>query len=150
MSKNNLPLVVDPVRRIAIAVTSGSETVGDPSLGACPTTKYPKGPVFVHQVQVNRRQLVMFPERSHTPLPIDGEFVTWLLMVRSEYHPKTEAVGEHVAFCELSLPAEIDEEGYVTAWAERIVLEPVRLDQSRPQERALIEEEIIVPVSRRR
>jgi hypothetical protein len=147
-NKKNLPLIIDPVRRLAFVVTSGSSATGDPTLE--PTTKYPKGPVVAGQIRVNRQQLTLFGDSRFAPLPLKEETITWLLLIRVEYRPKNETAGEHVAFCELSLPSEINEKGFVTSWAERIILEPVKLDQPRRRDDDDDEVEFDVPVTRRK
>ncbi len=147
-NKKNLPLVIEPVRRIALVVTSGSAATGDSTLE--PTTKYPKGPVVAGQVQVNRRQFLLFGESQFSPLPLQSELITWLLLIRVEYRPQNEDIGEHVAFCELSLPSEINEKGFVTVWAERIILDPVKLDEPRRRDDEDEEFDLDVPVTRRK
>ncbi len=145
---NNLPLVVDPVRKIGIAITAGKDGVG--KADRCPTTKQPKGAVTRGLVMTNKGQMNIFGnDRRFVPMPDPSDITTWLLLVFTEYKPRNEDVGDHVAFCELSLPAEIDEEGYITEWTERLILEPVRIDElpALPQEDD-DEEDLDVPVTR--
>lgn len=147
---SNLALIVEPVRRIAIAVTAGSRATGIADLS--PTTKHQKGPMIQDQVLVNRRQLLLFKDdRRFLPTPRLDERLTWLLLVRAEYNPRTASTGDHIARCELSLPAEINEDGFVIKWWERIILEPVRLDQVPAPKwtEGDLETEFDVPVRRR-
>jgi hypothetical protein len=149
LNKKNLPLVVDPVRLNAIVVTSGSAATG--LADREPTTKYPQGPATAGQVKVNRQQGVLFGEARFMPLPLKNEFVTWLLLIRVEHKPQDDgSVVEHRAVCELSLPAEINEKGMVTAWAERIILDTVKLDEPAQRKDDDEEEELDVPVTRRK
>lgn len=123
--KRNLPLTIDPVRRTAIVVTSGSPNTGDPE--RVPTTKNPKGRMTANQVKTNHRQLILgFPDAPRLiPLPGKAETITWLFLIFAKYNAKTE---DFTAKSELSLPGAIDPKGYVCEWAERIILEPVLLD----------------------
>jgi hypothetical protein len=123
--KNNLPLTIDPVRHTAIVITSGSAATGDPK--RMPTTKYPKGRMTAGQVKINQRQLtLLFADKPKlVPTPHRSELFTWLLLIRPEYDPKRERFLAHF---ELSLPAAIDQKGFVTEWEERIIFTPVILD----------------------
>lgn len=146
---NNLPLVVDPVRKVGIAVAAGTDGVG--KLGRHPTTKQPKGAVARGLIVANRGQMNIFgdDDRRLVPMPKASDITTWLLLIFTEYKPRSEDAGDHVAYCELSLPKEIDEEGFITKWAERIILPPVRIDEppALPQEDD-DEDDLDVPVSR--
>jgi|SRR5580693_8726482 hypothetical protein len=148
-NKNNLPLTVHPVRHLGILVTSGSPGTGDPD--GEPTTKYPKGPMTASQVKANR-QLLLFGDTPRVlRVPRKDDVVTWCLLVYAVFYPRNETIGTHIAKCELSLPAAIDEDGYVCEWGKRIILEPVRLDDI-PTRRDIGDEdggEIDVPVKRR-
>jgi hypothetical protein len=123
--KNNLPLTIDPVRRTAIVLTSGSAATGDPA--RTPTTKYPKGSMTAGQVEVNQQQLALFfaDKPKLVPTPRRSELFTWLLLIRPEYDPRHE---RFLAHCELSLPGAINPKGWVCEWEERIILQPVILD----------------------
>jgi len=133
----NLPLTINAEKKIAIAVLLGDPGTGDldkAMAGISPTTKWPKGAELASQVQVNMKQLPMlFEDRPRlTPQPRSGEIVTWLLLIYPVFQPDalpgSSVVGSHVAYAELSVPAELDENGFVTRWLERIILNPVRLD----------------------
>jgi hypothetical protein len=150
--KNNLPLVIEPVRHIAIAVTSGNPDTGERA--GEPTTKHPKGPMIAGQVEINQQQFSLFFRDAPrlVPIPRAEELLTWLLLVYATFQPHNESEGTHIAKCELSLPAAIDEAGYVCRWEERILLEPVRLDDvPRPGHAGEDEEDTgyDVPVTRR-
>jgi hypothetical protein len=152
--KNNLPMTVHPDRQIGLLVTSGSPGTGDPK--KAPTTKYPKGPMTADQVRVNRQHTIfeLLEGRENVrflPIPISSQVVTWCLLVYAEFRPKDENIGTHIAMCELSLPAAVDEDGYVCEWSKRIILPPVRLDDVPTQHRLDDEDEgeIDVPVARK-
>jgi len=124
---HNLPLIVEPELGIAISVNAGSEATGMEDL--TPTTKHQKGQLLRDQVIENRRQLNLFAtDRQFIPTPQEFERLTWILLVRSTFNPRSSNEGEQVARCELSLPAQIDEGGFVSRWETRIILQPVRLD----------------------
>lgn len=122
-----LPLTVEPELGIAISVNAGSEATGVAGLN--PTTKHQKGRLLRDQVVENRRQLNLFEtDRRFIPTPEESERLTWILLIHSTYNPRSSNEGEQVARCELSLPAEVDEAGFVSQWETRIILQPVRLD----------------------
>ncbi|MBZ0273667.1 hypothetical protein K8I61_16635 [bacterium] len=139
--EGHLSTVIDPEGRLAITVASGDEGTGQAE--ASPKTKSQKGPATVAAVEQNSRQLSLFV-LSPAPTPIhqsDPERVTWLLLISR----RREEVR-----CELSLPAFIGEDDRVEDWAERIILEPVRLDPElltmEPEEPS---PEIVIEVNRR-
>jgi len=141
VNEKNLPLVVEPVLGIAIAVAAGDTATGLEEMQ--PTTKYPKGPVTERYIRVNRRQMPLFGEEEpmFVPTPTDAERYTWILLVYST---------PRVVRCEVSLPAEIDEDGYIVKWQERLILEPIILDEAAPvDEEPDGGDDIDVPVSRR-
>lgn len=149
---SNLPLVIEPRLGIALAIAAGSPATGLAEL--TPTTKHPKGPMTWNQVTVNRLQQVLFPDQSDLiPTPAEEERITWFLLIRTEYRPGIDDSGEHIARCELSLPAELDEHGFVSLWFERIILDPVTLDSvslpSDNDDEDQDEAEFDVPVTRR-
>jgi len=97
-------------------------------------------------------QMLLFTNRPRiVAVPRRADVVTWCLLVYAIFMPRDEALGTHVATCELSLPAAIDQEGFVTEWRKRIILDPVRLDDV-PMRRDIDDEEdgqIDVPIRRR-
>lgn len=118
INDRNLPLVVHPMTGVAIAVTSGDQHTGT---RLTPTTLHAKGATAFSYVSMNRRQALLFPaEQRFVPTPHKDERVTWLLLVSSQ--PPLVSV-------ELSLPASIDEDGYIDTWRERLILKPFQLDQ---------------------
>jgi hypothetical protein len=154
-NKNNLPLTVHAERQIGIMITSGSSGTGDRKRK--PTTKYPKGPMTVTQIRANQQatifDLLDSAEASRfVPMPEDeNAFITWCLLIYAEFRPRDESHGTHIAMCELSLPAEVDENGYVSEWTKRIIFPPVHLDDV-PTRRDFEDEdegEIDVPVARK-
>lgn len=107
---DNVPRTVHPSGRFAMVVNTGDEGTGD--LDSDVSTKYRRGPVSRKAVQVNG-QLVLF-EAAGFDSPT-GERSTWFLLV----HCTTDQMRS-----ELSLPRTVDEDGRITAWAQRIPLPP--------------------------
>lgn len=104
---------------IGIAVASGNEAVGVPD--AEPTNKSPKGRNTVAAVEANR-QFELFPipvVESKESDDKDGE--TWILL-----HYFDARKSERRA--ELSRPRDIDDDGRISAWYERIILTPLSID----------------------
>lgn len=104
---------------IGIAVASGNEAVGIPNME--PTNKSPKGRNTAAAVETNR-QLELFPipaAESKETDDKDGE--TWILL-----HFYDARKGERRA--ELSRPRDIDDDGRISAWYERIILTPLSID----------------------
>lgn len=140
--ENKIPLIIDPLGRLAIAVATGNSDTGSAETSS--KTKYPKGPATMAAVAKNAEQLAFdFYEQSIRIQPKrTSDCLTWVLLFR-------RCSGE--IRCELSLPSKIGEDGRVVDWVERIILPPISLDDgSGPkiyEEEAA--EDIVVEVSRR-
>ena len=110
----NLARTVHPDGHVAIVATSGDAMTGLPDHST--TTKYPKGFATVEAVQVNDQLALDLgdfdpaPDEDRSADPAGAQ--TWYLL----YH-----VGEEEFRVELSLPDAI-ENGWITRWAERIIL----------------------------
>lgn len=142
-STNGLETVVHAGGLLEIAVATGGGQTGH--VGGTPRTKYARGPATVAAVERNQMSLFetsdpivpgMAPART-TPMP------TWLLLV---------APGVHHVHCELALPNDIDNDGNITSWVERIILDPVARDPEPIVETPTVdgEPDVVVEVSRRR
>lgn len=116
----NLPLIVSPDGTMAIAVSSGDEYTGVAS--GTPQTQYPKGPVTIAAVGSNQLSLALFGQTpSAAAASADGPaWVLWFLLIANR--------GNELR-CELSLPDQIGDDLRVTGWVERIILDPIVLDQ---------------------
>lgn len=111
----NQASVVSPDGTVAIIATSGDEGTGD--LRRPAKTKYPKGDVTDRRVAANV-QLALF---GHDADPGSApERHTWVLLQHSD---------DDRVHAELSLPTGVDAVGRINNWSERIVLEPLVLDQ---------------------
>lgn len=117
----SFPLTVNEDLNLAIAVASGDEATGIPY--AHPTNRSKKGRNTVDAIEANR-QMGLF-EQVEEFLQVakddaDGN-QTWILM-----HYTDTTRGE-IRF-ELSLPADIGDDGRITSWAERILLGSISFD----------------------
>ena len=106
---HNFERVVHPARPGAIAVAVGTSGVGT----AEPMrTRYPRGRALREEVAARQLQFWQTdPEAFPPSVPS-----TWLLV----YH--IDRTAEEIRV-ELSLPLNIDREGHVTSWRERILLD---------------------------
>jgi hypothetical protein len=123
----NYATVISPDRKTALGVAAGDECTGRDGLTPC--TRSPKGPAT--RRALDRNQLTFSDFADHFPKParrlVTGlQRQTWLLL-----HYVDEDEGE--IRLELSLPSEMDDQGRIVAWRERIVLEPIpRLPEALP------------------
>lgn len=124
---NKLEVAMRRDGRVAVVVGTGDAMTGIYSVDAGmdwrdrePRSKYPKGPATLRAV-LNNQRAPRFDFAAVTAQPSRGGIVvaTWVLLV---------AVDEHEIRAELSLPKSVDEENYVDAWHERIILEPIIRD----------------------
>jgi hypothetical protein len=134
----NFSTVVSPNETVAIAVSTGDEQTGRQG-DTEPRTKYPKGTVFLAAVNRNV-QLSLFGEMI---VEIDGTVLsktkTWTLLMRTDAFAKEVRV-------ELSLPAQIGDDGRVNAWSERIIFTPFNFGDNLPGDDDPPIEGIDVPV----
>lgn len=123
----NYATVISPDRITALGVAAGDECTG--RLEMTPSTRSPKGPATRRALDGN--QLTFSDYADHFPRPsrrlVKGVHrQTWLLL-----HYVDEEEGE--VRLELSLPAEMDDQGRIVEWRERIILEPIpRLPEALP------------------
>lgn len=110
-------LTVHEERKLAISVASGDEGTGNPS--AHPTNRSRKGRNTVDAIEANR-QLELFEQLPPERVDDEGK-QTWVLM----HH--TDTVKGEIRV-ELSLPSSIGNDGKITAWAERIILDSIPFD----------------------
>lgn len=116
LDDGNYELTVNPDRSIAIAVASGDE--GTSSATRTPSNKSPKGRYTVNAVETNR-QADMFAELLPTATVTEKNVATWVLL----HHVTADKI-----FAELSRPNEIDNDGKIISWSERILLGEIPLD----------------------
>jgi hypothetical protein len=114
----SFPVTVNESLNLAIAVASGDDATGNPY--AHPSNRSKKGRNTIEAIEANR-QMVLFEEflqeiKAHA----EGN-QTWILI-----HHTDTARGE-IRF-ELSLPAEIGNDGKISSWSERILLGSISFD----------------------
>jgi hypothetical protein len=111
----NLPLTVNKTGNLAITVSTGDEATG--RLDGNLSTKSSKGPRTADAVTVNAAQTTLFGDIRLRPedLKDKGGMMTWILL----FHRDNET---HEVRSELSRPTNMNAEGYVDEWAERIIL----------------------------
>lgn len=110
-----LPRTIDPTGSFAIIVSTGDSATG--VVGMTPTTKRARGPAVTEAIARNTNQLSLFPDLDE--LAVADQQLTWMFLV----HASPSEIRS-----ELSLPAAIDENGFVDSWVHRILLAPVVLD----------------------
>ncbi len=118
----SFPLTVNEDLNLAIAVASGDEATGIPY--AHPSNRSKKGRNTVDAIEANRQMglfenIVEFLQQAKND--VDGK-QTWILMHYSD--PRGE-----IRF-ELSLPADIGDDGKITSWSERILLGSISFDDN--------------------
>lgn len=140
----NFATVVHPSGSHAITVSAGNSSTGRED--ETPWTRSEKGPAAHDAVTRNQLQPGFeLIEPSFLPFALAAEpMQTWFLL----HYVDLEADEIRV---ELSLPATINQEGYLTSWSERIVLDarpltPFHLDLG---DRGDDDGDIDVPVGRR-
>jgi hypothetical protein len=128
-NSGGVELVISPDRRSAIMVSSADANTGTLTH---PTNKNDKGP-NVQKTVSGGSQLSL--ELSLPPTTTDRQdevasrnFKIWWFL----YHVD-EKNGE--LRCELSLPAEISSKGYVSRWADRIIIPAIVLSSTTPEPR---------------
>lgn len=141
-NERNYSRTVHPEGRIAIAVATGDEATG--IVGQMPCTKSAKGPSTLDALEVNRNQMWLpglepasFSEDQETA---DEQVTTWILLV---HHGKDEVR------CELSLPVDIDRDGKVGVWRERIIFPAIPLDSTAVELTPPLQPDIDVDVKRK-
>jgi hypothetical protein len=108
--EGNFATIVSPDQKIAIAVASGNEDTGIEH--AVPTTRSSKGPNKAAAVVINSGQLDFFLAEA-TPVDDAYKRATWMLLFHT--------YGDEIRG-EPSLPVQMDEEGHISIWKERIIL----------------------------
>jgi len=107
-------VVINAEDTLGIAVASGDEATGNPD--ATPSNKSPKGRYTVMAVDANR-QADMFADMLPTKVPT-SELETWFLLHHFDAKKKERRI-------ELSRPFDMDADGKIIEWSERIILTPL-------------------------
>ncbi|MBV8362011.1 MAG: hypothetical protein JO189_29375 [Deltaproteobacteria bacterium] len=113
----NWPTTVHPDKLLAIAVSSGNADTGKET--ANPSTKALKGPKTARAVTINANQPWLPDFELEEEVAPEANLPTWLLLFYA---------AEKELRAELSLPVNIDSEGHVSAWRERVILPALPVD----------------------
>jgi len=118
----NFSRVINDELGVAICVSTGDEKTGLRLPGEAPRTKYPKGTFTANAIESNLSFSFMadlMPTQFEEATVVPEGLATYMLLIAR--------MGNEVR-CELSLPNAVDTDGRVHEWAERIILNPVKLD----------------------
>jgi len=119
-NSRNYATVVKPDGSIALAAAAGDAWTGKHGPNQHPSTRSAKGPATRDAVGLNVQLRFEDISGSFPPAqPVSG-VETWLLLFYWDESAEEIRV-------ELSLPKEMNQQGYVTAWHERIILTPIPL-----------------------
>lgn len=110
-------LVINESDTLGIAVASGDEGTGVEA--GYPSNKSPKGRYTLKAVDANR-QADMFAEMLPSQ-PAPSELETWVLLHHFDPRRKERRI-------ELSRPSDMDSDGKIIEWSERIILTPLSFD----------------------
>lgn len=118
-NERNWPRVMHPNGRTALTVATGNESTGRAE--ETPATTSSKGPSTIAAIEVNRSLWLpgFEPPEPQPGDPQADEPTTWLLLI----HHASDEIR-----CELALPLDVDLEGRVSVWRERIILRALPLD----------------------
>ncbi|WP_112236852.1 hypothetical protein [Kribbella monticola] len=109
-------------RRIAILPSTGSPATGVPFYvaGKHPSTKWPKGERTAEAVRQNSQPSLFGDDVPEDDDELGGiKLETWMLL---QYATEDEVRAE------LSLPADIDDRGFIRKWSVRLILPPFAND----------------------
>ncbi len=118
--EGNLPIIIHPEKKIAIAVSSGDQNTG--KIDAMPCSKSSKGPRTAAAVKCNAEQLMLpgfEPLQLQGVVDMESKYPTWLLLFYTDMD-KLRA--------ELSFPVSMDCDGHISGWHERIILPEFPID----------------------
>jgi len=116
------PLVINRTGTIALTVAGGDKYTGTVDLSE-PRTKNNKGPMTVDFVNTNA---FLFPEmeedkQAKTEQIRTRSRNTWILLIHRDMDAREVR-------SELSLPTQMDQEGHICGWSDRIILNPLDFD----------------------
>lgn len=125
----NFSTVVRSDERVAISVSTGDEMTGlQPQDDRPePTTKYPKGTIFLAAVNQNVQLSLLGPFIADEDGSVVPRRATWTLLIHTD-----KRAGE-VRY-ELSLASEVGDDDRVKAWSERIIFDPLPIASDLPGE----------------
>ena len=134
---NNIALVRDPVKETVIIICSGDHQTGQ-LIGVPPKTKRSKGDFFLEMSKIVAIDL-FGDEKIETRHIAPPDAKVWLLL---HYH--VVEPGQQILRAELSRPLEAND-GMITQWSERIILDVRLADAMSDDESANDEGPVITP-----
>ena len=117
--EGNYELTVNAARDLAIVVASGDEGTANPH--RTPSNRSPKGRHTIDAVAANR-QADMFAELLPASPATEKTLATWVLL----HHRSDRNIQ-----AELSKPNQMDDDGMIISWSERLLLRNIPLDGER-------------------
>jgi len=114
-NSSNFCRTISPDGSFALVASSGDGGAGMYLPGQSPSTRYPKGETTVRAVARNQQLALDLGTDFDDPAESDAVTMVWYLLYQ---------VTKETIYCELSLPAAIDN-GFINSWLERIILPPV-------------------------
>ncbi|PPD43866.1 MAG: hypothetical protein CTY16_12790 [Methylobacter sp.] len=139
--KGNYELVTNELLELAIAVATGNEFTGFPH--ATPSNKCPKGMNTIEAINTNNQMDLIQEFVELIPLESSvnkDSYSTWILL----YHFAKDEIR-----CELSLPSEIDTDGRIIGWKERIILNSIPLGETPIEVRPTENQDINIEIRRK-
>lgn len=131
-----LATITSPDEEITLVVCSGDALAGSIDPRQQPRTRYPKGPMYRAAVSTNRQLMLGDNDPGEDEYALSGG-QTWLALWWAS--PLEGRV-------EISLPQNVDEAGFVDAWARRIILDPISLGDRILPEDEEPDDDIDIPV----
>ncbi len=123
----NSPRLIHPDNDFSIMFATGDHATGISFL--TPRTKSNKGTTTRDSINDNSRQASLFDSGSLPQVVPIHKFVedgtknnnTWVFLVHVQIDESAEN-PKHIIRCELSLPVNMDDAGYINSWDERIII----------------------------
>lgn len=117
-NSNNLCITRHASGECDLIVSTGDQNTG--RANGHPTTKNPKGNLAKNYIENNQ---LSFLGQEFDVVVDNSVHNTWMLIYFFDHE-------EDEVRLELSIPTSIDEQGYVTQWQKRILIEPISFEQA--------------------
>lgn len=131
----NSPRILHPSGDFSVMFATGNDATGNPIL--TPRTKSNKGATTRDSINKNALQASLFEDEMIPHVVPIHKFkeasvsnnATWVFLVyvhvdRNPENPK------HIIRCELSLPVNMDDAGYINSWSERIIIPEIDINSN--------------------
>lgn len=129
----NSPRLVHPEGDYSIMFATGDDGTGIPIL--TPKTKSYKGTTTRASVNDNAQQASLFDSEMIPQVVPFHKYVgdkpagntTWVFLVHVQIDQASEN-PKHIVRCELSMPVDMDDSGYINSWSERIIIPEIDIN----------------------